>query len=36
MGDPKGAAAHIRKALKPDGTLMLVEPPFDLILEARP
>jgi SAM-dependent methyltransferase len=26
MGDPKGAAAHIRKALKPDGTLMLVEP----------
>ena len=26
MGDPKGAAAHIRDALKPDGTLMLVEP----------
>jgi SAM-dependent methyltransferase len=26
MGDPKGAAAHIRKALKPDGTFMLVEP----------
>jgi SAM-dependent methyltransferase len=26
MGDPKGAAAHIRRALKPDGTFMLVEP----------
>ena len=26
MGDPKGAAAHIRKALNPDGTFMLVEP----------
>jgi SAM-dependent methyltransferase len=26
MGDPKGAAAHIRNALKPDGTFMLVEP----------
>jgi ubiquinone/menaquinone biosynthesis C-methylase UbiE len=26
MGDPVGAAAHARKALKPDGTLMLVEP----------
>jgi ubiquinone/menaquinone biosynthesis C-methylase UbiE len=26
MGDPKGAAAHILKALKPDGTFMLVEP----------
>lgn len=26
MGDPKGAAAHIRKALKADGTFMLVEP----------
>lgn len=26
MGDPQGAAAHIRKALKPDGTFMLVEP----------
>jgi SAM-dependent methyltransferase len=26
MGDPKGAVAHIRKALKPDGTFMLVEP----------
>ncbi|MDO9414127.1 MAG: class I SAM-dependent methyltransferase [Pseudolabrys sp.] len=26
MGDPVGAVAHIRKALKKDGTLMLVEP----------
>ncbi|MEO1014017.1 MAG: class I SAM-dependent methyltransferase [Pseudomonadota bacterium] len=26
MGDPVGAATHVRKALKPDGTLMLVEP----------
>ena len=26
MGDPVGAVAHIRKVLKSDGTLMLVEP----------
>ena len=26
MGDPKGAAAHIRQSLKPDGTWMIVEP----------
>jgi SAM-dependent methyltransferase len=26
MGDPVGAVAHIRRTLKPDGTLMLVEP----------
>ncbi len=26
MGDPKGAASHIRRALNPDGTFMLVEP----------
>jgi SAM-dependent methyltransferase len=26
MGDPVGAVAHVRKTLKPDGTLMLVEP----------
>jgi SAM-dependent methyltransferase len=26
MGDPVGAAAHIRAALAPDGTLMVVEP----------
>ncbi|HTD33510.1 MAG TPA: class I SAM-dependent methyltransferase [Candidatus Elarobacter sp.] len=26
MGDPVGAAAHMREALAPDGTLMMVEP----------
>lgn len=26
MGDPQGAAAHVYKALKPDGTWMIVEP----------
>jgi len=26
MGDPVGAATHVREALKPDGTLMVVEP----------
>jgi len=26
MGDPTGAAAHVRGALKPDGTWLLVEP----------
>jgi SAM-dependent methyltransferase len=26
MGDPVGAAAHLRTRLKPDGTLMVVEP----------
>ncbi len=26
MGDPVGVAAHIRQALKPDGTWMVVEP----------
>jgi hypothetical protein len=26
MGDPRGAAAHIRGLLKPDGTWMIVEP----------
>lgn len=26
MGDPVGATAHIRRTLRPDGTLMLVEP----------
>jgi 2-polyprenyl-3-methyl-5-hydroxy-6-metoxy-1,4-benzoquinol methylase len=26
MGDPAGAAAHIRHSLKPDGTWMIVEP----------
>jgi 2-polyprenyl-3-methyl-5-hydroxy-6-metoxy-1,4-benzoquinol methylase len=26
MGDPKGAARHVRETLKPDGTWMIVEP----------
>ena len=26
MGDPVGASSHIRSALKPDGTWMIVEP----------
>ena len=26
MGDPQGAAAHVKKTLKPDGTWMIVEP----------
>jgi hypothetical protein len=26
MGDPVGAARHVRQALKPDGTWLLVEP----------
>lgn len=26
LGDPVGAAAHIKKSLKPDGTFMIVEP----------
>jgi 2-polyprenyl-3-methyl-5-hydroxy-6-metoxy-1,4-benzoquinol methylase len=26
MGDPTGAAAHVRESLKPDGTWLLVEP----------
>jgi SAM-dependent methyltransferase len=26
MGDPRGAAAHVRSALRPDGTWMIVEP----------
>jgi ubiquinone/menaquinone biosynthesis C-methylase UbiE len=26
MGDPAGAAAHVRKSLKPDGNWMIVEP----------
>ena len=26
MGDPIGAVSHVRKTMKPDGTLMLVEP----------
>lgn len=26
MGDPTGAAAHVRRSLKPDGSWMIVEP----------
>ena len=26
MGDPAGAAAHVRQSLKPDGAWMIVEP----------
>lgn len=26
MGDPVGAARHVRESLKPDGTLMMIEP----------
>ena len=26
MGDPAGAAAHVKQTLKPDGTWMIVEP----------
>jgi hypothetical protein len=26
MGDPVGAAAHVRQSLKPDGSWMIVEP----------
>jgi 2-polyprenyl-3-methyl-5-hydroxy-6-metoxy-1,4-benzoquinol methylase len=26
MGDPAGAAAHVKQSLKPDGTWMIVEP----------
>ena len=26
MGDPVGAARHVRQALRPDGVLLLVEP----------
>ena len=26
MGDPVGAASHVRQSLRPDGTFMIVEP----------
>ena len=26
MGDPAGAAAHVRQSLKPDGSWMIIEP----------
>ena len=35
MGDPAGAAAHIRDSLKPDGTWMIVEPFAGDTLEAN-
>ena len=35
MGDPVGAAAHIRDSLKPDGTWMIVEPMADGRLEGN-
>ena len=35
MGDPEGAAAHVRSALKPDGTWMIVEPYADDATEAN-
>ena len=36
MGDPAGAAAHIRQSLKPDGTWMIVEPMAGDALRAQP
>jgi hypothetical protein len=33
MGDPAGAAAHVRQSLKPDGAWMVVEPMADDRLE---
>jgi 2-polyprenyl-3-methyl-5-hydroxy-6-metoxy-1,4-benzoquinol methylase len=35
MGDPQGAAAHVRKALKSDGTWMVVEPMAGDSIEAN-
>lgn len=35
MGDPDGAAAHIRRSLKPDGTWMIVEPMAGDTLESN-
>ncbi len=35
MGDPAGAAAHVRGALKPDGTWMVVEPMAGDTVEAN-
>jgi SAM-dependent methyltransferase len=35
MGDPAGAAAHVRKTLKPDGTWMIVEPYAEDAVEAN-
>ncbi len=35
MGDPAGASAHVRSALKPDGTWMIVEPYAEDLAEAN-
>jgi hypothetical protein len=35
MGDPVGAAAHVRESLRPDGTWMIVEPFAHDALEAN-
>ena len=35
MGDPAGASAHVRSALKPDGTWMIVEPYAEDATEAN-
>ncbi len=35
MGDPVGAAKHVRQALKPDGTWMVVEPAAGETVEAN-
>jgi hypothetical protein len=35
MGDPVGAAKHVRQALKPDGTWMVVEPFAGQTVEAN-
>jgi hypothetical protein len=35
MGDPAGAAAHVRSTLSPDGTWMIVEPMAEDSLEAN-
>ncbi|MBZ5644724.1 MAG: class I SAM-dependent methyltransferase [Acidobacteriia bacterium] len=35
MGDPAGASAHVRAALKPDGTWMIVEPYAEDTFEAN-
>jgi tRNA A58 N-methylase Trm61 len=34
MGDPAGAAGHVRETLAPDGTWMIVEP-FPTIVSSR-
>jgi SAM-dependent methyltransferase len=35
MGDPKGAAAHVRSTMKPDGSWMIVEPYAEDATEAN-